>query len=438
MRRLPGHGRVLGALRSCAAIRLAAAGWLALAAAGCRCEREPPPTPAAAPAPPEPPRCPSDDWTTYAHDARRTATSRGCCSGQLERAWTFRPETGGDGRKPVAEHVVVGPDAIYVTAQLGQSPALYKLDPFGNELWRFDSRVDIYRAEWPTLAHGVVFQNDDGLYPLDDATGKLVQRLGLDSWGQTLADSERFYAVNRWHIEGFPVFVGALDQRGSALWKRNTAGIRREDVRDVIGGIALDNGTLFFAARYLYTRVLESGVYAFDPATGEQRWSQPTEPRTQISAGNGAVYLVEKGDTTSELRARAQETGSVLWSVPLRVRRRAAPVLADGKVIVVTASGELVAVDASTGKRAWTQKLGKKPVPPRRPPRWSTTIAAAAGSQTLVVTEDDAVSVHSLKDGSEKWRGSVAGARHLHSPVIGGGRVYVSADGAIHALGCRQ
>lgn len=386
--------------------------------------------------PPPPPKCSSDVWTTYGHDAQRTGTSLGCCEGPLTPAWSYQPE-GADMREAYAEHVIVGSAGLYTTLMLGQSPAVDKLTPQGKQVWRFDSRVDIYRAEWPTLAHGVVFQNDDGFYLVDEATGKPIKRHFLDSWGQTLADATRFYGVNRWHIEGPPVFVGAMNRQGDEIWRQNKAGVEREDMRDIIGGIALDGGVVFQAARFLYNPEFpKSGVYAFDAKDGKPRWSHPTKPRTQLAAGDGRIYLAEEGSEGTLLRARSQKTGEVQWSTPVKLRRRAAPVLAGGNVHVVTGDGKLIAVNAASGKLSWSVELAKPPVKPVRPPRWSTTLAAAAGSQTLLVTEGDELVVRRLADGGQQWRGRVGDAAELHSPVIAGGRAYVSAKGTIHALSC--
>jgi hypothetical protein len=71
---------------------------------------------------------------------------------------------------------------------------------------------------------------------------------------------------------------------------------------------------------------------------------------------------------------------------------------------------------------------------PRRPSRvaFATTLVAALGSGTLVVTSGGRVHVRSLADGAELWSGAVRpGASDVHSPVLVERALYVVADGVL-------
>src|SRR5207249_4150098 len=104
------------------------------------------------------------------------------------------------------------------------------------------------------------------------------------------------------------------------IWTRNDFGVTRED-RDKTAGFAVDGGGLFYAPRYEdksgaalpYT----SGVYAFDADAGTPRWTKASTPQSNVSAGDGLVYLLEGASPGTALVARRQSDGSVAWSTAI-------------------------------------------------------------------------------------------------------------------------
>ncbi|HEY8076297.1 MAG TPA: PQQ-binding-like beta-propeller repeat protein, partial [Labilithrix sp.] len=91
-----------------------------------------------------------------------------------------------------------------------------------------------------------------------------------------------------------------------------------------------------------------------------------------------------------------------------------------------------------SGEPAWTNPTPRKAafVEP------ATTLAAAMGSRTVVVTSGPRVVVLGLEDGKEQWSGAVAsgwsdfspGGITIERPVIVGKSVYVTADGTLIRL----
>jgi len=119
----------------------------------------------------------------------------------------------------------------------------------------------------------------------------------------------------------------------------------------------------------IYIQDLESAVQAISLDSGEVQWTWQSESATQ--GPNGVVVADGKvfGATASEAFALDQETGKELWSVPVAESPLAidmAPGYSDGLVYVSTvpvnvnseyqggAVGTLYALDAKTGKKAWT------------------------------------------------------------------------------------
>ena len=165
------------------------------------------------------------------------------------------------------------------------------------------------------------------------------------------------------------------------------------------------------------TLAFASGVYAFDPATGTQKWFQATTPTSGISAGGGLVYLIEGG---SQLVARKQTDGTMAWSAAvdgrrdagagarrrpgdrrhragrLRLRRRR-PARPPGRAPLAGAAAQAFDLMFSggcvAGSGQWSGNEFGTAVP-------TTTLAAALGSGTLVVAAPDGVHVLSLSTGA--------------------------------------
>lgn len=415
---------------------------------GCRRETAPHPTPVAsasgeapeasappeappaiASAPPAPLHCVTDGWTTYGHDAGRTGASPGCAVGPYRVSWSWVAE-GTREREARAHHVIADAHDVYVVGVKGSSPVAYKLDVHGKLVWQHDTRADIMRSQWPTLALGSLVVNDDGFYLLSPETGKNRHDRGLDTWGQSLASGGRWYLTNTWHVEGPGVFVGGFDHEGRTLWKANKYGSVKEDVMDDIGAIALDRGTLVHAANYKFGQM--SGVFAFDAATGAPRWSRSTMPIGDLATSGGRVYSLEKEARGKEARlvARSLDRGETSWQVAVPAVRGAAPVLASHRVLVDRGEAGVFAFDQATGVEAWHASAGKRSdkVP------LATTLAAATGSDTVVVTSSDGLAILSLVDGETRWAQPIEGVTDVHSPVLVGKRLYVMAGPAVVAL----
>ncbi len=388
---------------------------------------QPQPQPQAQPSP-QPRPCGQSAWSTYAHDAARTSASDACLTPPLRVTWAFSPPPFA-GRKERVEHAITSTDGVLVAGVRGQSPVLHRIAATdARTQWTFDSRADIARAPWPTAAHGIVMFVDDGVNVLNDSTGAHT-KIALDYWGPSLADEARFYVANTWQEEGPGLFVGAFDAAAKPLWKGDKFQARGIVISEA-NGIALDGGVLFHAANYHFAT--QSFVTAIDPATGAVQWKVLTAPASAPSAADGRVYLVEQSPHAGSfaLVARSQKNGAVLWSAPVNRTRTFAPVIA-GSAIIVQDDAGITAFNADAGTHAWSTPLASKPSASRN----ATSLAAAMGSETLLVTAAGQVHVLALASGRVQWSGTPqAGAADVHSPIIVSGAAYVVADGALVRL----
>lgn len=172
------------------------------------------------------------------------------------------------------------------------------------------------------------------------------------------------------------------------------------------------------------------------------------------SAGGGSLYLVEGGGT---LVARAEATGTVVWSESVKGAGAQSPVLANGLVFVGTNSG-VATFDPATGTAGWTASLtgaaatlgslsftgdcaGAVPAyytgsQYQSPRARTTTMAAALGSGTLVVAAQDGIHVLSLAGGAAQGGAFVPNGANgaLRDPVIVGNRLYVMDQSGLIAI----
>ena len=147
--------------------------------------------------------------------------------------------------------------------------------------------------------------------------------------------------------------VSAYDvARGRRAWRTDTQG-RKDRSTNVGGGLAV-TGTAVYAATG------RAELLALDPANGNIRWRKPlgSPARSAPTVADGRVLLV-----TIDGRLMAfKDNGDPLWSYQGTAQQtnllgHAAPAYAEGLVVAGFESGELVAVTADAGTLAWSDNL---------------------------------------------------------------------------------
>jgi eukaryotic-like serine/threonine-protein kinase len=102
-----------------------------------------------------------------------------------------------------------------------------------------------------------------------------------------------------------------------------------------------------------------AGLYAFDPATGQQRWQVPAEDLILPAPAyaDGVVYF---GDSSGKIYAVEVETGTVRPGWPFQTREAiwASPVPVGNRVYVAAMDHHLYSLDAESGQEVWSVELG--------------------------------------------------------------------------------
>jgi len=384
--------------------------------------------------PTPPPVSKLDNWVMYGHDGQHTSASDASITGGLKQAWRYNPV-------PLTGNTFGGLlNAIGTTAgvyvhysQYGPTvfaggPSVDAVSPTGALVWSYVEHRDYEEGHWLSVfGTGVVLQ-DDGMPLLDTSKGTLVKWLAssFDSWGETIPDTTGLYGTNTFLADGADLYVYSFSTSNALLWKA----LQQKSTKysdDNNGGLLLSNGTLFYAANYTDPSPNPSGIYAINAASGAKIGYVATTPISEMSADAKNIYLIENAAT---LVARSQGTLAKVWAVSLSGASNAAPVIADGMVIVGTFNG-VEAHDPGTGKTIWTSS-----VQPEYGGQYSTAMAAALVSNTLVVTSYNGVHLINIANGTDLWHGGPTGASNpiiVNDPSVGA-KVYVVDGTGVIAL----
>ncbi len=270
--------------------------------------------------------------------------------------------------------------------------------------------------------------------------------------------------------------VVATSTAGARLWSYDMT-----PERDRSGEAA--GGQFAYASGVLYATTAYGNLVALDGATGQERWVQrlgATGTGAPV-VSNGLVYLVA-GDSTAwaieadsgrirwqidgvndqdnvqggpapaltdslvlfaygsgEVQATFREGGLRLWSAAIAGERRgivaskinditADPVVSGGQVFVGTHAGRLVALNAGSGARNWTIRMGAlAPVWPA-----GDSIFAVNDLNQLVRIEaatGEVIWTQNLPGFVKTRRTTRRAAIHAHhGPILAGGKLLVASD----------
>jgi outer membrane protein assembly factor BamB len=260
--------------------------------------------------------------------------------------------------------------------------------------WRTRTEQPIHGA--PTVAGGRVMAValDNTLLTFDAATG-------APGWTyQALSESARILSSSSPAVSGDTVvasfgsgeLVALRTANGNDLWNVALSQASRtsalSEIRDIAGRPVIYNGDVF--------AVSHSGVFAAtDLRTGQARWTLPVVGITSPLPAGDVVYVVA---TDGKLICAARETGQIYWIHDLNagyVPKKTGglwgigahtmpkplwsnPILVNSRLVAVSSSGQLAALNAKTGAVERKVELGS-----------SALIGPiAAGNMIYVVTDN--------------------------------------------------
>ena len=315
----------------------------------------------------------------YVMDGQATVSAHDAATGNQVWKADLRPKNKRD-KEAFGGGIAIADGKLYVASGYRVVAALNA--ETGAVIWRKSTEEPIHAA--PTVVGGRIFvvAIDNTLLTFDAATG-------ADGWTyQALSESARILAASSPAVSGDTVvasfgsgeLVALRTTNGNDLWNEALSRASRtnalSEIRDIPGRPVIYQGDVF--------AVSHSGVFAAtDMRTGQARWSLPVTGVTSPWAAGDVVYVIDK---LGKVYCVSRETGQVYWIHDLGVGRAklkkslvsmphfgkakaptkniirplwSSPILANGKLITASDSGELVAINAKTGAEEKSVKLGQ-------------------------------------------------------------------------------
>jgi outer membrane protein assembly factor BamB len=220
-------------------------------------------------------------------------------------------------------------------------------------------------------------------------------------------------------------YVIALDTRtGKQLWKTDKArGVLSYSTPLVVPGPQGDELVVNSSL----------GIEAFDPATGRELWhfNEPSQFPIPVAMHHDGVIYLSRGYRSGPYAAlrpggRGDISKShVVWHVPTGAPYISSLVHYNGLIYMAGDVGVVTCVDAKTGERVWRERLGGV---------YTASPVAADGKVYLLSESGETIVLRAGRKPDVLARNTING-RLLASPAISGGRLFIRTDDQVVAVG---
>jgi len=340
---------------------------------------------------------PSDQWPQFRGNPRLTGVAVSTPPATLKLLWTYAAGDLIDSSAAIADGVVyvgvgngdliavdlatgklrwkyptqnligessptVGPDAVYVGDLAGVLHAVSARD--GKRLWMFKTGGEIKSS--PTLVNDLLLVGsyDAHLYALESRTGTL--RWKLETEGMVHATPA---------VQGDLVFIAGCDEKFRAV--RIADGRQQYEIAAAYTGASpvLDGDRAYFGT-------FNYEVLALDLKARKIIWRYRDPDKTfpyysSAALSNGRVVV---GGRDKLVHAIDAATGKAAWTFATRARVDSSPAIAGGRVYVGSSDGRLYVLDLATGQKRWEFDAGA-----------AFTASPAIGASRVVIGSQDGV-----------------------------------------------
>jgi outer membrane protein assembly factor BamB len=218
-------------------------------------------------------------------------------------------------------------------------------------------------------------------------------------------------------------------ENGNRLWAQETTPKDSEEPA-IAGGLAVDRDTVFATTGF-------GDVYALNAKTGEVKWRKSLQKplRAAPMVADDRVYVVS---IDNDLNALDAETGDVLWhhsgtAENASLMGASSPAAQGDTVVVAYNTGEIYSLRAQNGRPSWTYLLAA--------PAQVGALPAIADIRGLPVIDKGRVFAisHSgrfaaidLRSGDRVWENDIGG---INTPIVAGDSVFIyGGDSQLIAL----
>jgi outer membrane protein assembly factor BamB len=302
------------------------------------------------------------DGKIFTMDGQARITATDAKTGQRVWRTDLTPKKGRD-REAFGGGLAVAEGKLFVTSGYRFVAALDAAT--GKVLWRQSVVSPIHGA--PTYSAGRIFAVD-----VDNQISAWDANTGDVAWSyQAIVEPARVLRASSPAIDGDAVvapfssgeLVALRAANGNALWNQVLSRTSRtsalSEIRDIAGRPVIYRGDVY--------AVSHSGVFdAIDLRTGEKRWEIPVASINSPWPAGDVVYVCDKA---GQIMAVSRDSGQVYWIQDLNTNRSrkeggfarigrhivhpvwTGPLLASNRLVLVDNWGEVVALDAKTGKQ---------------------------------------------------------------------------------------
>jgi outer membrane protein assembly factor BamB len=230
------------------------------------------------------------------------------------------------------------------------------------------------------LAHGLLFfvTADGQLFAVNAKDGALLWNHRSVGQVSGLFGTALPVVSDPFVITAFPSgeLISVIMRSGEVLWNDTLYATNAASKQQDFGGI---DANPIISDNMLIAGNVTSMVSAFDARDGRKLWELPVGLQHEPwLAGNG-LFLISD---THELIAAHRYRGVVAWHVALPASEENVfyygPYLVDGKLLVLSSSGDVSAYSPDHGKKLWIKSLGETIV----------TRPSFQGKAAYVMTED--------------------------------------------------
>ena len=273
-------------------------------------------------------------------------------------------------------------------------------------------------------------------------TGQIValDLSGQRAWTRNLAEEYGPFQINWGHASSPTVYRGLVylicyhEQTSYLLALDARTGATRWKVDRPAGTLSYSTPLVVETATGAELIVNSSvGVTAHDPATGQELWHFSESNRFPIPMplqSDGVIYTSRGYRSSPFMAIRPGGTGSiadshVVWRVPTGCPYVSSLVHYDGLIYMMGDVGVLTVTDAKTGSRVFQDRLGGV---------YSASPVAADGKIYLLSESGETIVLAAGRTPRVLARNQLS-ARQLASPAIAGGRLFIRSDDALYAIG---
>ena len=177
-------------------------------------------------------------------------------------------------------------------------------------------------------------------------------------------------------------------------------------------------------------------LYSLDRTTGEPLWlydigagGPPAEFHGEPLLLGDRIVIPSDSETTGHLYSFDTASGELRWKVPFDYGIATTPLAVAGRLVVVSAGGDVAAIDAKSGRIVWRVTpagvLQPSPVLPS---------PAHAANRILVADNTNQVLALDASNGATLWRRTLSGRPNASLVVTGEDLLAATDDGWLHRI----